>query len=110
MTDAHFVVDIAVGDGNVGEREIGDRKALDHLVDDKCADIFIGTDGLVAGILDGGTKRCFPETIEVDLVGRSTSRWSTRGFGTVRHNHEADGWHDDLGKRFYSSDLTAVFT
>jgi hypothetical protein len=77
MADAHFVVDIATGNVNVGEHQIGDRKAFNHLVNDQCADILVGADRFVASLLYGGTKRSFPETIEVGLVGRFVSGCST---------------------------------
>lgn len=99
MADTDLVVDIAVGNGDIGEHEVRVCKAFDHFAYDQRADVFIGQDGFETGFVDRGAECPFPQALEVDLIWRSTPLCGTSRFGVVRHDHEADwAWHRDPSK------------
>jgi hypothetical protein len=96
MADAHLVVDIAVGNGDVGQDEVRDRETFDHFVNDEVAYILVCPDGLVAGFVDSRTESGFPEPVEVYFIGGSGTGWGAGRLGTVRHDHKAErAWHGE---------------
>ena len=45
---ADFVVDVSVGDGDVGTHEMGNHETLEHLLDDERAEIHVGSHRLIS--------------------------------------------------------------
>ena len=85
---ADLVVDVAVGDRQVRDHQIGEVEALDHVPDDHRAEVLIGPDGLVAQLLDRRQQRLFPQAVEID-----PGRCGRLGAGLLDaegHDHEAD--------------------
>src|SRR6202142_4776920 len=95
MADTHFVVDVSVGNRDIGQHEIGNREAFDHLRDDEGSDIFIRSNWIVARLVDRGTESAVPKAIKVDFVGSFGARRDAGCLDAVRHDHEANRtWHD----------------
>src|ERR1700733_5246532 len=109
MADAHLVVDIAVGNGDVGQDEVRDRESFDHFVNDEGAYILVCPDRLVAGFVYSRTESGFPEAVKVYFVGGSGTDWGAGGLGAVRHDHKAErAWHNESSRN--SAAKSEVFT
>ena len=94
VPNSHLVVDIAVGNGDVGQDEVGNGEAFDHFGDDQRAHILVRAHRFVASLVDGWTERGFPKAVEVDFVWSCGALSGAGRFGAVGHDHEADGtWH-----------------
>src|SRR5262249_7230126 len=84
----YFVIDISVWNSNIGNDEISNGEALDHLLDDEGSEVLISTDGIVSQVLfDKRSQGLFPKNIAIDFV-RPLAVFALSRLNPVRHDHK----------------------
>jgi hypothetical protein len=86
---ADLVVDVGVGQGDVGDDQMGDRQPLDHLGDDQRAYVAIAAHRLVADLLQHRLVHRSHSASKLTSDGKPFSVRPSRR-AVERHDHQGD--------------------